>query len=167
MKKKRLIFYFITLMLFCQCPTGVMALTKSQEEAIAERCDTIKDSLKKIQKEDARTRVYLGGYYEAILSKFIMPLNVRLVENNLSNAGLVENQNKFAAGRTVFANDFVAYQQKLEELVGMDCKEKPEEFYDELVLVRQKRKIMVQDVLKMRALISEHLKLVDGLKGKV
>ena len=67
MKKKRLIFYFITLMLFCQYPTGVMALTKSQEEAIVERCSMIKDSLKKVQKEDARTRVYLGGYYEAIL----------------------------------------------------------------------------------------------------
>ena len=111
--------------------------------------------------------MYLGGYYEAILSKFIMPLNVRLLENNLSSAGLVENQNKFAAGKAVFSNDFVMYQQRLEELVGMDCREKPEEFYDKLVLVRQKRKIMVQDVLKMRALISEHLKLVNGLKGKV
>lgn len=167
MKKKRLIFYCITLVLFCQCSTGVMAITDEQSGAIVRRCDTIKDDLKKVQKEDARVRVYLGGHYETILSKFIMPLNVRLVENNLSNAGLVENQNDFAASKTIFANDFVNYQQGLEELVGIDCKEKPGEFYDKLVTVRQKRKTMVQDVLKMRSLISEHVKLVEGLKAKL
>lgn len=167
MRKKRLIFYCIILMFFCQCSTGAMAITEAQSEAIVEHCATIKDDLKKVQKEDARVRVYLGGYYETILSKFITPLNVRLVENNLSSAGLVENQNDFAASRTIFANDFINYQQGLEELVGMDCKEKPEEFYNKLVTVRQKRKTMVQDVLKMRSLISEHVKLVEGLKGKL
>ena len=167
MKKKRLIFYCIILMFFCQYSTGVMAITKEQSAAIEKNCDTIRDNLKKVQKEDARVRVYLGGYYETILSKFIMPLNVRLVENNLSSAGLIENQNKFAEAKTTFANDFVTYQQGLEELVGMDCKQKPDEFYDKLVVVRQKRKIMVQDVLKMRSLISEHVRLVEGLKGKV
>ncbi len=168
MKKKSISFYYITLLMFLQVfAPNVMAITEVQSAAIVKNCDTIKDNLKKVQKEDARIRVYLGGYYETILSKFIMPLNVRLVENNLSSAGLVENQNKFAASKAVFANDFVTYQQKLEELVGMDCKQKPEEFYDSLVVVRQKRRIMVQDVLKMRALISEHLRLVEGLKGKV
>lgn len=167
MKKKRLIFYCITFMLFCQYSTGVMAITKEQSAAIEKNCDTIRDNLKKVQKEDARVRVYLGGYYETILSKFVMPLNVRLVENNLSSAGLIENQNKFAEAKTTFANDFVTYQQGLEELVGMDCKQKPDEFYDKLVVVRQKRKIMVQDVLKMRSLISEHVRLIEGLKGKV
>lgn len=168
MKKKSISFYYITLLMFLQVfAPNVMAITEVQSAAIVKNCDTIKDNLKKVQKEDARIRVYLGGYYETILSKFIMPLNVRLVENNLSSAGLVENQNKFAASKVVFANDFVTYQQKLEELVGMDCKQKPEEFYDSLVVVRQKRRIMVQDVLKMRALISEHLRLVEGLKGKV
>ena len=137
MRKKRLISYCIILMFFCQCSTGVMAITEAQSEAIVEHCATIKDDLKKVQKEDARVRVYLGGYYETILSKFITPLNVRLVENNLSSAGLVENQNDFAASR------------------------------NKLVTVRQKRKTMVQDVLKMRSLISEHVKLVEGLKGKL
>lgn len=146
---------------------AVQAISPNQSAAIVEHCDTIKDELKKVQKEDARVRVYLGGYYETILTKFITPLNVRLVENNLSSAGLVENQNNFAGTKTLFANDFIAYQQGLEELVGLDCKQEPEKFYDKLTTVRQKRKIMVQDVLKMRNLISEHVRLVEGLKGKV
>lgn len=163
---KKSMFLICCVVLCCQC-LPVSAITEEQSGAIVRRCDTIKDDLKKVQKEDARVRVYLGGHYETILSKFITPLNVRLVENNLSSAGLVENQNDFAASKTIFANDFVNYQQGLEELVGIDCKEKPEEFYDKLVTVRQKRKTMVQDVLKMRSLISEHVKLVEGLKSRL
>ena len=170
MKKKTLIFYCITLMLFCQEVPLVSAISSDlseTEKIIVKRCDVIHENLKKVQKEDSKVRVYLGGYYETILTKFITPLNVRLVENNLSSAGLVENQNKFATSKATFASDFIVYQQGLEELVGMDCKEKPEEFYDKLVVVRQKRKMMAQDVLKMRSLISEHIRLVEGLKGKV
>lgn len=168
MKKKGISFYCIILLMFCQVfAPNVGAITEVQSNAIVKHCDTIKEDLKKVQKEDARVRVYLGGYYETILMKFITPLNVRLVENNLSSASLVENQNKFAASKTTFADDFITYQQGLEELVGMDCKEKPEEFYEKLTIVRQKRKTMAQDVLKMRSLISEHIKLVEGLKGKV
>ena len=146
---------------------GAMAIEENQSKAIVERCDAIKEDLKKVQKEDARVRVYLGGYYETIVTKFIIPLNVRLVENNLSSAGLVENQNDFVEARTVFANDFISYQQVLEELVGMDCKDDPSGFYDKLKITRQKRKVMSQDVLKIRSLISEHIKLVDNLKGRL
>lgn len=195
MKKKGLTSYYSILLMFCQellrkfCLLGVslkvkiaffallaslsgqfcavQAISSNQSAAIVEHCDMIKDELKKVQKEDARARVYLGGYYETILTKFITPLNVRLVENNLSSAGLVENQNNFAGAKTLFSNDYITYQQGLEELVGMDCRQEPEKFYDKLTTVRQKRKIMVQDVLRMRNLISEHMRLVEGLKGKV
>ncbi len=146
---------------------SAVELTGEQSTAVITHCDAIKEDLRKVQKEDSRVRVYLGGYYEAILTKFITPLNVRLVENNLSSAGLVENQNKYVEARTLFVNDFVSYQQALEELVNMGCKEEPGEFYDKLQLVQQKRKIMSQDVLKMRNLISEHVKLVNNLKGRL
>ena len=165
MKKKLVALVGLVALSFFAMP--VNAISDEQKAEIKDHCETIRESLKTVQKNDSRTRVFLGARYETLLSKYITPFNIKMVENNMSASGLVENQTQFAEDKVVFANDFVAYQQKLEELVGMDCKEKPEEFYDELVLVRQKRKIMVQDVLKMRAVISEHLKLVDGLKGKV
>ena len=120
-----------------------------------------------MQKTDARARVYLGGFYEKVLADFVVPFNVRLVENNLSTAGLVENQNKMAETKALFASDFIAYQQGLEELVAYDCKNEPQEFYNKLDVVRKKRKIVEQDTLKMRNLISEHVKLADQLKGKL
>ena len=146
---------------------SVNAASEAQVKAVKENCDSIKEVLKNVQKDDSRTRVYLGAYYETILSRFIMPLNVRLVENNLSSASLVENQNKFAEARELFANDFVSYQQRLEELVAMDCKKDSEEFYEKLDKVRQRRKTVEQDTLRIRSLISEHARLVSELKGKV
>ncbi|MDO5451545.1 MAG: hypothetical protein Q4F56_00435 [Candidatus Saccharibacteria bacterium] len=145
----------------------VSAISENQKNAIVDHCDLIRNSLKSTQKTDARTRVYLGGYYETILSNYIVPLNVRLVENNLSTAELVENQNKFAEVKTLFANDFVSYQQELEELVSMNCKEDPGGFYGQLDKVRQKRKAVEQDTLRIRNLISEHVKLVNQLKRKM
>lgn len=168
MKKKGISLYYIILLMFLQVfAPSAMAITEMQSATIVEHCDTIKENLKKIQKADARTRVYLGGYYETILTKFITPLNVRLVENNLSSAEFVENQNKFAKSKVVFASDFVTYQQNLEELVGMNCKTEPERFYDKLSIVRQKRKTMTQDVSKMRNLISDYIRLVEEIKGRV
>lgn len=145
----------------------VLAVSEAQESAVKNNCDSIKEVLRNVQKDDSRARVHLGAYYEAVLSKFITPLNVRLVENNLSTASLVENQNKFADARDLFATDFVNYQQGLEELVLMDCHNDSKEFYEKLEKVRQKRKIVEQDTVKLRGLITEHIKSVTGLEGKV
>ncbi|MBQ3296512.1 hypothetical protein IJH01_00040 [Candidatus Saccharibacteria bacterium] len=155
--------------LICSLAVGTpaLAINEVQETAVKERCDTIKEALKETQKEDARARVYLGAFYEKILTDFITPLNVRLVENNLSTPELVENQNKIADTRTLFMSDFVNYQQDLEELTMMNCREKTEDFYNKLIKVRQKRKIVEQDTLKMRNLISEHVKLANQIKGKL
>ena len=144
-----------------------MAVTENQEKAIVEHCTEIKEQLKNTQKNDARTRVHLGGRYETILSKFMMPLNVRLIENNIPNAELVENQNGFTEARKAFNGDYINYQQGLEELVAMDCKNKPAEFYEKLSEVRKKRKTVEQDTVKLRKLITEQIKLVTELKGKI
>lgn len=157
----------LAIMLGSFIPLTAEAISDTQKGAIIDHCLLIRENLGNVQKSDAKVRVYLGGYYESILSKFIVPLNVRLVENNLSNAGFVENQNGIADTKTLFSNDFVSYQQDLEELVMMDCKQEPEKFYEKLEKVRQKRKIVEQDVLKMRSLFSEHVRLVNQLEGKL
>lgn len=169
MKKKCLSSYFIILMVFCQVlavvPAG--ALDKKQEESIKNHCDTIIEDLKKVQRDDAKVRVHLGGEYDAILNRFILPLNVKLVEKNLSTADFVENQNSFVETKTTFSNDYISYQQQLEELVAMDCKTEPEAFYEKLEKVRQKRKTMEQDTMLLRNLISKNIRLVGSLKEKV
>lgn len=170
MKKFTLISNCIILLMICQVMVVsplVGAISASQQKSISANCEQIKTNLKTLQKTDAKTRVTLGSYYETIQARFITPLNVRLVENNLSTASFVENQNKFAEARTTFASDYIKYQQYLEELVSIDCKSEPDKFYEKLESVRRRRQTMEQDVLKLRTLISDHIKLVNNLKGKL
>jgi putative cell wall-binding protein len=143
------------------------AISENQKSAIVDNCDSMKISLKKVQKDDARLRVILGGKYEMILTNFITPLNMRMVENGVSSAELVENQNDFSSNKTIFSNDYIKYQQDLEELIAIDCKNKPEEFYEKLETVRQKRKIMEQDTLRMRSLLTQHVTLVSESRSKI
>ena len=143
------------------------AIPENQEKAIVSNCDSIKAQLKNVQKNDARARVHLGGRYEAILTRFMTPLNIRLIENNISNTELVENQSSFSEIKALFTSDYVNYQQELEKLVALDCKKEPVIFYEKLEIVRQKRKTVDQDVVKLRSLVSSHIKLVTGLRSKM
>jgi hypothetical protein len=140
-------------------------LSDTQRATIMDHCDAIKSNLKSLQRVDSRTRVYLGRYYETILSNFITPLNLRLVENNISDSKLLENQTNFANKRNSFVNDFIVYQQALEELVNVNCKNEPDKFYEKLEAAREKRKVVSKDVVKLRDLTDEQVKLVEGLKN--
>ncbi len=140
-------------------------LTEEQRNVIVDHCDTIRDNLKSLQRTDSRARVYLGRYYETILSNFITPLNLRLVENNISNTGLLENQTNFATKRNEFVNDYIFYQQALEELVNTNCKNEPEKFYERLVVAREKRKVVNLDASKLRSLTDEQKRLVEELRN--
>ncbi len=178
MKKLGLSFYYITLLLICQCVPLVAlsawaeetpsapALSEAQKTAIVANCTAIKDNLQKLQKDDSHARVYLGGRFEKINSKFVIPLNVRLVENSLSTPELVENQNQLTSSKATFVNDFVDYQRELETLVGQDCQVEPEKFYAQLQKVRAKRQTVADDVAKTRSLAGEHATLVTTLKEK-
>ncbi len=174
MKKKRIILYYSILSFFCQCMVvagpvmaAETAITEEQKNTILNHCDTIKDNLRKVQREDSRARVYLGRYYETILSKFITPLNLRLVENNMSDVKLIDNQTNFAARRTGFVNDYISYQQALEEVVNIDCKAEPVKFYEKLKVAQERRKNVNKDVTKMRALTDEQVNLVKSLKASL
>ena len=149
---------------FVSVPVSAAEISTTQKTTIVDNCSAIKDSLHAVQREDSRIRVYLGRYYESILTKFITPLNVRLVENNISDTALIANQEQFVDRRTVFISDYIVYQQALEELVGIDCKTEPQKFYDKLKVTREKRETVNQDVAKMNELTNKQVKLVTKLK---
>lgn len=162
MKKIVLSFYCITLLAFCQ-HFPCYAVTETQKTAIVGNCSTIKENLKAVQKSDARARVYLGQYYETVLDKFIVPLNMRLVENNVSDNGLMENQSNFVKTRMNFTVDFIEYQKMLEDLTAIDCRANPEQFYEKLEQARVKREIVAEDAAKMRDLTEKQLLLATKL----
>lgn len=170
MRKTRLIFYCSILLMFCQYVFGIMpvwAASQGQEDAIYDHCETIRESLKTVQKTDSRTRVYLGSYYEKILTKFIMQLNFRLVENSVADAGLTGSQTAVSTAREKFNEDYVEYQKGLENLIAVDCKAEPGRFYEELVAVRAKRATVRDDATAVRKAILEHVSLVREMLTKM
>lgn len=172
MKKKALSLYCIMFMVFCQvllCCGAVKAISENGLSTISNNCEQIKTALRNVQHSDSRTRVYIGGYYEKFLSKFIKPLNLRLVNNNVEPSevtnNLISNQNSFATAQINFKDDFIEYQKLLEELINSDCKNHPQDFYNLLVTVRDKRQTMVSDITKATELMQRHIELVNQLKG--
>ncbi len=142
-------------------------LTEEKKTDIVSNCSQIHESLVTLQHNDSRARVYLGRYFEIILTDYITPLNVWLVGHSKSSAGLVENQNNFTEGRRKFINDYITYQKGLEELVAIDCKVEPVRFYEKLENVRGERALVAKDVVALRKLMDEQVKLVTTLKEKI
>ena len=154
-------------MSFCLVPMEVSAVSEVQKSAISSNCSSIKESLKLTQRTDAGARVYLGGKFETILSKYITPLNIKLVEKNISDPELIENQSNFAEAKAKFSSDFIKYQQDLEDLIATNCENEPEEFYEKLVLVRAGRKLMMKDVIGLKNLTARQVNLVKKLRSRI
>ena len=146
---------------------SVSAFAANEKKISADKCTEIKTSLVDLQHADSRARVYLGRYYEIILTKYIVPLNMRLVENSLSEQSLIDNQNQFKDVRQSFVNDYITYQKSLESLVAMNCEEDSSGFYDKLVQTRTERQTVAQDIVRLRNLMKKQVEMVTKIMGKI
>ena len=83
------------------------------------------------------------------------------------NSGLMDNQDSFSRTRNSFIIDFIEYQKGLEDLVATDCRVEPEIFYNKLVKVRERRKVVESDTVVLKELIMTQLNLVKGLREQL
>ena len=140
-------------------------LSKEQAGAISQSCDSIKQSLKKLQKADTKTRSYLGSSYEDFITDLISPLNLRLTRNNLPNTTLTTLHSELISKRQDFAQKFTLYEQSFETLLSADCQNNPEDFYQKLQETRKARNTLEQSVEAFRMLLEKHQNAVQTLKG--
>ncbi len=153
---------FVFVVLFS---TPVEGLSERQQSAISQNCSTIQQSLSQLQKIDSRTRTYLGTTYETIANRFIIPLNLRLVKNNLST--LSDIQTDFTVQQTKFREAYTDYMRELESLIVCDCKNNPEEFYQKLVTTREKRAVLRTITEKLSALSTQQYAAVLDLRSRL
>lgn len=137
-------------------------LTEEQTAAISQNCSVMQQSLRQLQKVDSRTRTYLGTTYESILNKFIIPLNLRLVKNNLPTN--VQLQAEFIAGQTKFKNTYTDYMRELEGLIATECHARPDEFYQKLETVRERRGQLKESVDHLSQLANDQYQSVLDLR---
>lgn len=139
-------------------------LTQDQSAAISMNCSSIRQNLKNLQRSDSRARTYFGAIYETFSSKYLKPLNILLVNNDISSPDLVKLQTSFATTRTRFSEDFITYSKALEDLVSTDCRLEPETFYNKLIVTREKRALVAKDVKELNDYLINSVKKVETLK---
>lgn len=145
-------------------PVNAAELSDDQKGVISQNCNSIKSSLKSLQKSDSRVRVLLGTSYQTILTNFLTPLNLRLVKDNHPSSALSTIQTDMAAERNVFQDQFIKYSQHLEELIASDCQKSPEDFYAKLKATRTQREVLNRSATRLKSLIDKHLLAVTELK---
>ena len=155
--------FFAAISILVLSVISVSAFAEGEKSFDTANCAKVKENLVNLQHTDSRARVYLGRYYESILNKFIVPLNMRLVENNISSSDLVDVQGKFKSYRQDFIDHYISYQQSLEELVGINCAEESEKFLKKLDDTRSAQQVVAGDVVKLRDLMSKQVELVQHL----
>ena len=138
------------------------ALSNEQLGAISQNCGTIRQSLERLEKADSRMRTHLGTIYETVLGKFITPLNLRLVNNSLPTFSTL--QTDFVVEQAAFKGAYTDYMRELEGLIAIDCKAHPDEFYNKLLTVRQRRSSLQKSVEKMSKLVDKQYDSVLQLK---
>lgn len=142
-------------------------LLKEQSAKISTNCSSIRQNLKNLQRADSRARTYFGAIYETVANKFLKPLNLRLVNNDLANPDLSKLQISLATARTDFRDDFIIYSKSLEELIAIDCRLDPEAFYSKLLETKEKRADVAEDVKTLNKLLTDSVKLTEKLKGTI
>ena len=142
-------------------------LDQNQAGAISQNCASIKQSLRALQRTDARTRAYLGAAYEKALSDFITPMDLRLINISKPNANLTTIHSNVIEARQEFVHDYTSYSQKLEELITHDCQNDPQNFYHTLLDTRAKREKLQYSTEKIRKLLSDHLSAVKKLEQSI
>ncbi|MBR3319293.1 hypothetical protein IKG06_02170 [Candidatus Saccharibacteria bacterium] len=142
-------------------------LSDKQSADISNSCNTIHQNLKNLQRADARARTYFGSIYETISSKYLKPLNLRIVDNDIPNSTLLKLQSEFAEARTKFSDDYIKYSKALEELISIDCQIEPKNFYQKLLDTRSKRTTVAKDIGSISNLLTSIVKNTEKLKETI
>jgi hypothetical protein len=135
--------------------------------AISMSCNSIRFTMKDLQKSDATMRVYLGSTYERILTDFITNLNLRLIKNSQAPTDLTTLQSTFSSERDFFSRIFIDYSKSLEDLVAYDCKSDPYGFYDRLETTREKREEVRASFLRLRDVLGDYRTAVEDLRSSL
>ena len=143
---------------------STVTISSEKSASIVKNCNSIRLNLKNLQRNDARARTYFGAIYESFASKYLKPLNLRLINNDLDSPELTKLQTSFALARTKFSDDYIDYSKSLEELISINCALEPEDFYQKLTKTREKRAAVAKDIKVLNDYLIDSVKKTEALK---
>lgn len=135
----------------------------AQIDSVYNQCDIIRADLKQVHTSDSLMRVNIGQVYNGVSDKLMARLNSRLAVNRLDSTKLVAITSQYEATRADFASNFNLYDDALNKLLKIKCRDKPEEFYQQLVATRELRQELTGSSNQLNQLITEYRLEVEGL----
>lgn len=143
------------------------AIESEEFNSISRSCSTIKQTLSQLQHADLRTRTYLGATYEAIATNFIIPINLRLVKLNQPDPELLAIQADFTEAQAAFRTTYTTYMRDLDNLISIDCSTHPQDFYQQLEIVRAHRSELHDATTHLASLVDRQYQAVTNLMEKL
>jgi hypothetical protein len=131
-------------------------MTDEQISLIKTNCSSTKLTLNQLHSSDALLRVNRGQIYESIYARLMNQFNVRVASNSLNNTGLTAVSNSYESLLDTFRADYIIYEQQLSLAISIDCSKQPVSFYDAVVLAKNYRSKVHQDITALNSQISQY-----------
>lgn len=163
MKRTTILFAAVLVLISAPFARAEGSLSDAQLEAIRTNCVNAQISLQHAQESDRFTRVNRGYRYEAIL-KLMTNFNSRVVENKVDAPELITIASDYQKNWDLFRKDYTAYDNAMDALVKMDCKDQPTTFNDQLVALREKRTSLNGRVRAFDTLLDRYQTGVNSVK---
>lgn len=157
-----LLFSMVAVTLFAVSP--VLAIPS--DDVIIANCVGAQSILGQAEKTDAALRINRGRIYGEVLDLFYA-MNSRLAANKISAAKLVSITSKYDDELSNFRDNYNKYDDKLTEITGMNCKDKPGDFYSKLESLRKEREGLKNNVDNLKKLQSDYHTEFNAVKDKI
>lgn len=153
------------------CLSGVSYIALAEPEVLDDKhidqikanCVLVDNTLNQLHTSDALLRVNRGQVYESIQTKLMVKLNARLANNKIDNKELIEISNQYKAALNQFRTDYVSYEEQLTKAIDIDCQAQPQLYYQTILSVRDRRKLVHADIVNLNQQIDKYALVVDNL----
>lgn len=136
--------------------SAVVPISDVTIQQVKLRCIENQAAINRLKQTDAFLRIDRGSLYQDISGKLMTPLNERIAEAQLDGNRLAGITADFSRQYDVFYSNYISYNLELEDLLQIDCKREPRDFYNLLVSVREKRQALDVSNKKLVSLVVDY-----------
>lgn len=133
-------------------------MTDEHIARIKSNCPGAIATLSRIRTNDAPTYINRNQMYFSISDKLMARLNSRLTLNRYDATQLVKTASDYNTELIKFRAAFKQYDDTMQDLLHMNCRQQPVSFYDKVATARQQRQKVQDTVVQLKALIDQYKK---------
>jgi len=161
---KRIVIGLLLALLVVVPISQVNAQTEQQKALVVERCSLVKQYLDKQRRRDLVSRINRGHDYQALIDQQ-QALVSRLKNNGMDSAQFEKHLGELKSAFEGFRAAYSSYDDSLGDLIGVDCKKDPDNFFEALNNTRKLRNEVGQKTLQIGIILSIQRELIVDLKN--